>query len=106
MREIVLDAGAWRTPADFLEALKATLGMPDGHPLDLDAVVDSMIWEEENNIEAPYKLRIVNTGAIPAQVAEDIAVLARMVADARVLRRDQEGTDVGVRILLDGEEAH
>jgi RNAse (barnase) inhibitor barstar len=106
MREIVLDADDWQEPADFLTALKAALGAPDGLAMDLDSFADSMIWGDENQLEPPYKIRIVNADAAPGAVMDDIALLTRMVADARIWRRDHEGTDVGVRILLGAEESH
>jgi len=106
MREITLDASTWQMPADFARALKDALGAPEPDVRDPDALVDSIVWNTANRVQPPYRIRIVNATGVPAAVADDIALLSRMVADARVLRRDLDGTDIGVRILVDGQESH
>jgi hypothetical protein len=48
------DAAAWKTPADLYESLVTTLGAPPWHGYSVDAIVDSVIWQDCNEVKPPF----------------------------------------------------
>ena len=100
MRIIELEATSWKTPADFLSALKVALGSPEWHGSNLDAFLDSMIWGGINPIEPPYLVRIVGVANAPGAVIDTIRQLAEAVQKAREEHIARTGTDVDVTLIV------
>lgn len=63
MREIVLDAKNWNTADDFYDALFESVGAPNWHGRNFNAVRDSIAIGRINKIEVPYILKVVNFGS-------------------------------------------
>ena len=99
MTEVVklvrLDASRWRKPLDFYEGLLASLGAPEGHGRNLNALIDSMIYGGINRLEPPYKIVIVGTHAVPGAVAEEIKLVKKYLYEA-------QGKDVNdLQVVID-----
>ena len=97
MKVIELDASGWLTPLDFYEALLASLGAPEWHGRNINALIDSMIVGDINSVEAPY--RVVVTGLNKAhedafdELIQAFAALARRNNQAHIT-----GTDAWLEI--------
>lgn len=70
MKTVLLDASKWKTPIDFYNALLPTLGAPEWHGRNLNALIESMIWGEINAVEPPYAVEIHSTENLPAKLCE------------------------------------
>ena len=100
MRVIELNGENWRTILDFANALLRSLGAPDRHGASIDAMIDSMIWGEINDVKPPYAVRLVNTAGLPKEVREYLETLRGALMDARLDRRSREGHDVEVNFEI------
>jgi RNAse (barnase) inhibitor barstar len=60
MREITFDAQAWTSPDDFYECFFKTVGAPNWHGRNFNALRDSIATGKINAIELPYRIRIIN----------------------------------------------
>ncbi len=98
MRIIELDAGGWTTPPDFLGAVGRTIGAPQGHGLDVDAIVDSMV--RGGCLEPPYTIRIVGTAKADSKVKTEIEALAKALKDVRLWRHNHRHDDIEVAIEI------
>lgn len=67
MNVVQLDAGHWKTPPDFYNALLRKLGAPDWHGESIPALIDSMIVGDINAVALP--LRVIVTGLDKASEA-------------------------------------
>jgi hypothetical protein len=72
MRVINLDAAEWKKPLDFYDALLLALKAPPWHGRGIDALIDSMVYGGINEIEPPYRIWIVGTSRLPADVREEL----------------------------------
>ncbi|WP_374652200.1 barstar family protein [Rhizorhabdus sp.] len=92
MKVIELDAGGWLTPLDFYDALLASLGAPERHGRNINALIDSMIVGDINSVEAPYG--VVVTGLNKAhedafdELTQAFAALARHNNQAHITGND------------------
>lgn len=91
---IELDGKNWQSILDFYDALRTVLGSPDWHGAGIDAMIDSMIWGEINEVEPPYTVRLVNTRQLPKEIRDEIELLKQELETARLDHRDREGRDV------------
>ena len=96
MRVIELNAGAWATIDDFLDAILAALGAPDWHGRNLNALLDSAIPGQINTVEPPYTVRILGAAGLPEIVRDYVAAHARYVRDRRAWHLSERGEDVQV----------
>ena len=94
MRLIELDGKNWQSVLDFYDALLTALGSPDWHGASIDAMINSMIWGEINEVEPPYTIRLVNTRRLPKEIRDEIELLKQELEKARLDHRDREGHDV------------
>ena len=99
MTEVVklirLDASGWRKPLDFYEALLESLGAPEWHGRNVNALIDSMVYGCINKLEPPYKIAIVGTHAVPGAVAEEIKLVKKCLYEA-------QGMDVNdIQVVID-----
>lgn len=58
MNRIELDAAKWRGEPDFYQALLAALGAPHWHGWNLNALTDSMIYGDINEIGPPMRIDV------------------------------------------------
>lgn len=72
MRVIKLDARQWATIVDFYDALLQQLEAPQGHGRSIDALIDSMVYGSVNGVESPYRIWIVGTGGLSADLKREI----------------------------------
>jgi RNAse (barnase) inhibitor barstar len=100
MRFMELDARNWATIDDFYAALLTSVGAPEWHGRNANALVDSMIWGGINAVEPPYTIRIHNTNDLPKAVAGAIEQAQFALADARADFNRQEGHDVEVQLEI------
>jgi hypothetical protein len=100
MRVIELDASTWKTPLDFMRALKTAIGAPEWHGSNLNAFIDSMIWGGINSLEPPYTVIITKTGDVPSNVADAIRVLSTALSEQREWKLSHRGEDVDVSLKV------
>ena len=100
MQFLDLDASGWHTPGDFYDALRKTLGSPEGHGAGGDAFNDSMVWGGMNSVEPPYTVRISGTAELPTDVMSAIAEVSEAIQDGRRDHIARKGTDVDVSIEI------
>jgi hypothetical protein len=100
MREVILDASSWTNPINLDTALREALGAPHWHGNSFDAWIDSMIWGEINEVEAPYLLRITGTAGCTRELRNHLQDFADSIQKARKERTETRGEewDVFVRI--------
>ena len=58
MRELVLNGADWTTKDDVYNAFFASVGAPEWHGRNLDALADSISGGSINQVEVPYRLLI------------------------------------------------
>jgi RNAse (barnase) inhibitor barstar len=100
MRIIELDAGGWATPLDFLDALRHAIGVPEGHGLDVDALVDAMVRGGMNSVEPPCTIRIVGATNVNSKIKTEIETLAQALENTRLWRTNHRLGDVEVAIEI------
>jgi RNAse (barnase) inhibitor barstar len=83
MKEINLDARAWRNRDDFYDALLPSLGAPHWHGRNLDALNDSLRCDDINAVRLPLHIRITNSTSVPAELRRHLQQLAELIADLR-----------------------
>lgn len=93
---IELDTASWRSIHDFYHALLASLGAPDWHGRNLNALIDSMIWGGINKLEPPYTVRIREVSTVAPDIREEIGLLKQDLVAARAEFRHRRGHDVEV----------
>jgi RNAse (barnase) inhibitor barstar len=89
MKEINLDASAWRQRDDFYNALLTALGAPPWHGRNLDALNDSIGGDDINAVRLPFQIRITNTVSTPPELLRYLQQFAELVTDLRT-RNSQE----------------
>jgi len=100
MRIIELRAETWRSVLDFYRALLQAVEAPAWHGEGLDAAIDSIVWGGINGVEPPYTVRVIGTTALPAEVREEVELLARYIAEHREDHRRLHDKDVEVALEL------
>ena len=101
MRIVELNAQDWRTVLDYYDALKEALGSCPGHGDSPDAWVDSMIYGDMNEIEAPYVVRITGTANCGDHLMAEIRLLAKVIREARAWKLEHYGEDVDVSFEIE-----
>ena len=72
MRELELDASAWKTRDDVYDSFFEAVHAPEWHGRNFNALRDSIAAGSINDIEVPYRLIIKNYAMAGAQ-AKDMA---------------------------------
>lgn len=93
MTEIVLDGRDWRTEADLIEAVIASVDGPSWHGRNYNALRDSFVAGSINGIEPPYDFIIKAPSAPTAEVAEAIRYFM-----ARISAWRAEGVQLSARL--------
>ena len=78
VRELILDARNWRTADDFYDSFFEAVGAPAWHGRNFDALHDSIVTGDINQIEVPYRIRIrefSQMGPAAHQVANQFVTL-------------------------------
>ncbi|UPK03405.1 barstar family protein [Bradyrhizobium sp. 170] len=86
MKEIALDASAWRDRNDFYDALLPALGAPGWHGRNLDALNDSIGADDISAIRLPFRIKITNAASAPADLQQYLFKFADLLTDLRVHR--------------------
>lgn len=83
MREIVLSGAHWTTPEDFYNDLLPSLGAPDWHGHNLDALWDSITRGGINQVSPPFRVRVTGVDAMPAKCKALLDGFVEILAEAR-----------------------
>ena len=87
MRQIELDATAWRQPDDFYSALLSQLGAPKWHGRNLDALDDSIFGGSINAVEPPFHVSIIGTDKLSPPMKEFLAKVRAVFSDGEAEAR-------------------
>lgn len=103
MKIIELDASDWITSLDFYDALLGLLKAPDWHGRSINALIDSMIYGEINEVEPPLLVRVthLSKAGFEARSELELALVALNDAGANC----QIDSD-GVALIQVGETVH
>jgi RNAse (barnase) inhibitor barstar len=69
---IELDASEWRTPLDFYDALLSSLGAPDWHGRNINALIDSMVGGDINAVEPPYRIEVTGLSKASEEAFDEL----------------------------------
>jgi RNAse (barnase) inhibitor barstar len=83
MKFIELDASKWKTTADFYEDLLDALGAPDWHGENLDALWESIVDENINEVSPPFEIRISSTEHLPDVLRAYLRQFEELIVEAR-----------------------
>jgi hypothetical protein len=101
IRIIEIDARKCATVIDFLRELRTAIRAPDWHGWGPDAFVDSMIWNEINELQPPYLIKVTGSDRALPEVAAYASLVAEVVRRGREERRDADGVDIDVSIVVE-----
>jgi RNAse (barnase) inhibitor barstar len=79
--EIVLDSRGWQSSEDFYRAFFEAVGAPDWHGRNFDALHDSIGTGSINKVDVPYRIRLLNAGAMNGEAAKFVRKLAGLMDD-------------------------
>ena len=68
MKRIVLDGTTWKHPDDFWNAFFKAVGAPSWHGRNFNALRDSIITGQINDVELPYTIQISGCNRMSAEV--------------------------------------
>jgi len=100
MRDIELDATNWTTVQDFYSALLSSIGAPEWHGRNINALVDSMIWGGINKVDPPYTVRIRGTAQLSRDVRNHVELAKTALGKARSEFRVRKGRDAQVEFAI------
>ncbi len=83
MQEIVLSGANWTTPDDFFSALLSSLGAPYWHGHNLDALWDSIVGNDLNQIKPPFRVQIDGIDAMPSECKALVDRFAALINEAK-----------------------
>lgn len=101
MRTVELDAASWKTGIDFYNAVLGAVGAPPEHGLNVNALLDSMVWDGMNTLRPPYTIRIVGAANLSKDIRDEIELVKRALAKARVDFQALRGRDVDIKFETD-----
>jgi RNAse (barnase) inhibitor barstar len=90
MNFVQLDASHWKTGLDFYEALLAALGAPSWHGRNINALIDSMIYDGINTIGPPLTIRITGTAHLPDEARNELIFTILALGSAQGPDKDVE----------------
>ena len=94
MRTIELDASKWKQEQDFYDAFFPAVGAPDWHGPNLDALDESLRDGDINQVNPPYRVRIVGTARASGEVKLWVSRFQSLIEDLR----KEEGTPVELEL--------
>jgi hypothetical protein len=83
MRDLILDASAWKTDDDVYDSFFKAVGAPEWHGRNFNALIDSIQKGEINAVEVLYRVVIRHYDCIAPgtkKMADDFADLIREIA--------------------------
>jgi RNAse (barnase) inhibitor barstar len=83
MQEIVLSGANWTTPDDFYNALLSSLGAPDWHGHNLDALWDSILGNDISRIKPPFRIQVTGIDAMPSECRALVDRFAALINEAK-----------------------
>ena len=83
MNEIVLSGAHWNHPDDFYSDVLNSLGAPEWHGHNLDALWDSITAGGINEVNPPFRFRLTELGAVPPDCKAIINHFAELIEEAR-----------------------
>jgi RNAse (barnase) inhibitor barstar len=83
MVEIVVTGTSWLTKEDFYTSLLTSVGAPDWHGHNLDALRDSIIGGDINQVNLPLAFRIVDIDAMSDECLAVVTQFATMISEAK-----------------------
>ena len=83
MQEIVLSGAHWTTPDDLYNALLPSLGAPDWHGHNLDALWDSITRGGINLVNPPFTVRITGVAVMPPNCKALVDRFVALLSEAR-----------------------
>ena len=84
MRVIELDASTWTSALDVYRELGHAATGGQAFACNVNAILDCMIGDwEGTGIERPYMIRLVNAEDLPAEVKDEIALLASLLKESQ-----------------------
>lgn len=92
MRDVVIDTSGWLSGADFMDGVLRALRAPEWHGPNWNALRDSIIVGDINDVEPPYRFCLIGDSPPPAELRQWICDLVAMVQEARDRGRDIEIT--------------
>jgi hypothetical protein len=101
MRVIDLDATAWSSVGDVIDAILAKLDAPDWHGRNVNALLDSIVGGSINGVEPPYILRFQGLAERPHEVQVLVSDLGRWIPE-RLVDHNQRCPDDQRRIMVEG----
>lgn len=100
MRIIELGAEEWRSVLDFYHALLKALDAPEWHSEGINAAVDSIVWGGINGVQPPYTIRVIGAANLPAEIRQEVELLAKVIAEHRKDHQRWRKKDVEVAVEL------
>jgi hypothetical protein len=98
MRIIDVDATNWKSIPDFYGALLAALGAPNGYERNINALLEWMLWDEREETQPPYTVRIIGTAKLPKEVRDEVEYVKQAVARACLEFRTWRGRDAVIQL--------
>lgn len=95
MRTIELDASTWTSEQDFYDVFFTAVGAPDWHGSNLDAVEESIRDGDINEVNPPYRIRIVRTAKANKEMKFFLSRIQSLVESLRT----EEGTPVELELV-------
>jgi RNAse (barnase) inhibitor barstar len=83
MQQITLSGEHWTTPYDFYHDLLRSLGAPNWHGHNLDALWDSITGGDINQVNPPFRVTISGIDVMSPNCKILVGRFAAMVSDAR-----------------------
>jgi hypothetical protein len=102
MRVVELDASDWKTPADFINALKKALDAPFWCGNNVDAINELMVWGlgPVNELPPSCAVNISNISRVSDEVRRYIVLQAECVHKALKERKERDGINLDVSIKI------
>ena len=100
MRTIDLDAKSWTTVLDFYHALLQALGAPEGYACNINALLEFMIWDDEEVMEPPCRIRIIGMSQTSEEIRKEIELVKQCTEESCAEYRTRKGNDAEVEFEL------
>jgi RNAse (barnase) inhibitor barstar len=91
MKEIILDGANWKTRDDFYNAFFKAVGAPSWHGRNFNALRDSIVTGQINEIELPYVIHVSGLDRMPMEVKQLVHDFCNLIREFR-----SEGYEVDI----------
>jgi RNAse (barnase) inhibitor barstar len=93
VREILLDGVEWQTEEEFYSALLPALGAPAGHGRNLDALNDTILGGDVNEVNPPFVVRVIGSARMGEEARNVVKRFAVLIQTLKA-----EGVDVAISL--------